>query len=65
MRRIAGNILPARRDAATGTAGENIDTAPFASRRDRFTGEHSCRGRCRTVDCTRVLKYVATAAYRT
>lgn len=36
----------------------------LASRRDRFGGEHSCRGRCRTVDCTRVLKYVAIAAYR-
>jgi len=29
-----------------------------------FQGERHCEGRCRTVDCTRVLRYVATASYR-
>ena len=36
----------------------------LAAKRSRFEGQHTCRGRCRTVDCTRVLKYVATATYR-
>jgi hypothetical protein len=43
VRRIAGNIMPARKDASTGTAGENIDTAPFASRRDRFVADLRAR----------------------
>ena len=34
------------------------------SRQARFTGEHFCGGRCRTLDCTRVLRYTATATYR-
>ena len=29
-----------------------------------FEGERRCEGRCKTIDCTRVLKYVATASYR-
>ena len=30
----------------------------------RFEGDRTCRGRCRAVDCTRVLRFVATATYR-
>ena len=44
VRRIAGNILPPRKDAATtGTAGENVDSAPFESRRDRFVADLRAR----------------------
>jgi hypothetical protein len=39
VRRLAGTIMPARTEAPAGTAGENVDTAPFASRRDRFVAE--------------------------
>lgn len=38
--------------------------AALASHKTRFEGQHNCRGRCRAVDCTRVLRYVATATYR-
>ena len=36
----------------------------LASRQTRFEGQHTCRGQCRTTECTRVLRYVATATYR-
>jgi hypothetical protein len=37
----------------------------LASRKARFEGERACRGSCGTGgDCTRVLRYVATATYR-
>jgi hypothetical protein len=29
-----------------------------------FQGEERCRGRCGELDCTRVLRFVATATYR-
>ena len=31
---------------------------------ETFEGTVSCRGRCATLDCARVLHYVATATYR-
>ena len=34
------------------------------ARQTRFVGEHHCGGRLRNVDCSRILRYVATAAYR-
>jgi hypothetical protein len=36
----------------------------LARRQPRFEGEQACRGRCNVIDCTRVLRYVATASYR-
>jgi hypothetical protein len=36
----------------------------LASRQVRFEGRHVCRGRCGTIDCARVLRYVTTAMYR-
>lgn len=36
----------------------------LASRQSRFEGKHACRGQCRTTECTRTLRYVATATYR-
>jgi hypothetical protein len=33
-------------------------------RRVRVEGEQACGGRCKVGDCGRVLRYVATAAYR-
>jgi hypothetical protein len=37
----------------------------LASHAPRFEGEHTCRGSCGASACTRVLRYVATATYRT
>lgn len=37
----------------------------LASRAPRFEGEHPCRGSCGSSACTRVLRYVGTATYRT
>ena len=34
------------------------------SRSARFHGEHSCNGTTRTAACTRVLRYVAFATYK-
>jgi hypothetical protein len=36
----------------------------LVSRKARFEGERACRGSCGASDCTRVLRYVATATYR-
>jgi len=36
----------------------------LSSRKMRFEGEYACRGRCHADDCSRVLRYVATATYR-
>ena len=36
----------------------------LASGKTKFEGEHACRGRGRTADCARVLRYVATATYQ-
>lgn len=37
----------------------------LASRASRFEGEQPCRGSCGASACTRVLRYVGTATYRT
>jgi hypothetical protein len=34
------------------------------SRQARFEGHQTCRGRCGSRDCARVLRYVTTATYR-
>jgi hypothetical protein len=34
------------------------------SRQTRFEGHQTCRGRCGSLDCARVLRYVTTATYR-
>ena len=36
----------------------------LASRQTRFEGRQACAGRCGAIDCTRVLRYVATATYQ-
>lgn len=36
----------------------------LASHNPKFEGQQACRGRCNTLDCARVLRYVATATYR-
>lgn len=38
--------------------------ASLAAHRTRFEGEQSCRGRGKVLDCTQVLRCVATAKYR-
>jgi hypothetical protein len=38
--------------------------AALAGHQEKFEGTVSCRGRCATLDCARVLHYVATATYR-
>lgn len=35
----------------------------LGQRRERFEGQHSCRGRTRVADCGQELHYVATATY--
>jgi hypothetical protein len=37
----------------------------LASRKEGFDGEQGCNGRSGEIDCGRVLRYVATATYRT
>jgi hypothetical protein len=41
--RLAGKVTPAPSPAKTGTAGENLDNAPFTSRRDRFVADLRAR----------------------
>ena len=36
----------------------------LAAHRTHFEGEQSCRGRCGSLECTRVLRYAGTATYR-
>ena len=36
----------------------------LAARQTHFEGEQSCRGRCGSLECTRVLRYAGTATYR-
>ncbi len=36
----------------------------LAARHAHFEGEQSCRGRCGSLECTRVLRYAGTATYR-
>jgi len=36
----------------------------LAARQPHFEGEQSCRGRCGSLECTRVLRYAGTATYR-
>jgi hypothetical protein len=36
----------------------------LTSRQARSEGHHACRGRCGSLDCARVLRYVTTARYR-
>lgn len=43
VRRLAGNFTPARPEATTGTTGEDVSTAPFTSRRDRFVADLRAR----------------------
>jgi hypothetical protein len=43
VRRLAGNLTPARPQATTGTTGEDVSTAPFTSRRDRFVADLRAR----------------------
>lgn len=42
-RRLAGNLPAARPQGTTGTAGNNVSTAPFTSRRDRLVAELRAR----------------------
>src|SRR4051812_34452772 len=36
----------------------------LASHLESFEGEQSCRGRCGSLECTRVLRYAGTATYK-
>ncbi len=36
----------------------------LAAHQTKFEGEQSCRGRCGSLECTRVLRYAGTATYR-
>jgi hypothetical protein len=43
VRRLAGNVTPERPQTTTGTTGEEVSTAPFTSRRDRFVADLRAR----------------------
>jgi len=54
-------------DTTCAGGGHDVTTqvlAALRSRAARFQGEHACNGTTRAAACTRVLRYVGTATYK-
>ena len=55
-------------DTTCAGGGHDVTTQVLAALRNRsakFQGEHACNGTTRAAACTRVLRYVAFATYKT